>query len=77
MLDEPRAQPRLGIRDAHENDPEFGGDQSSPAARLPQDPPEQTLPLLVLRYEADERRAAAAADDARRHGADRPSTAAR
>jgi parallel beta-helix repeat protein len=39
------------IRDAHENDPE-GGEQEFASRELPQDPPEQTLPLLVLKYGA-------------------------
>lgn len=40
------------IRDANENDPD-GGDQSFLSREMPQDPPEQTLPQLVLRYTAD------------------------
>ena len=35
------------IRDAHENDPE-GGDQAFASRELPPDPPEMTLPELVL-----------------------------
>ena len=40
------------LRDANENDPE-GGDQSLLSREMPQDPPDQTLPLLVLRYNAE------------------------
>jgi CSLREA domain-containing protein len=40
------------IRDAAENDPD-GGEQAFHSRETPQDPPEQTLPLLVLRYAAD------------------------
>jgi CSLREA domain-containing protein len=40
------------IRDATENDFE-GGDQSFLSREMPQDPPEMTLPQLVLRYAAD------------------------
>ena len=39
------------IRDANENDPD-GGDQAFLSREMPQDPPDQTLPMLVLRYEA-------------------------
>jgi CSLREA domain-containing protein len=40
------------IRDAAETDPD-GGDQAFASREVPQDPPDMTLPLLVLRYEAD------------------------
>lgn len=40
------------IRDAAENDPD-GGDQSFISREMPQDPPDMTLPQLVLRYAAD------------------------
>jgi CSLREA domain-containing protein len=40
------------IRDANENDPE-GGDQSFASRELLPDPPEMTLPELVLLYKAD------------------------
>lgn len=41
------------IRDSLESDLEAGGDQSYASRELPQDPPEMTLPILVLRYAAD------------------------
>ena len=41
------------IRDANESDLENGGDQAFISREMPQDPPDQTLPLLVLRYTAD------------------------
>ena len=41
------------IRDALESDLEAGGDQSFTSREEPQDPPETTLPELVLRYEDD------------------------
>jgi|GEM_PF-3162244 len=40
------------IRDANENDLD-GGEQTFLSRETPQDPPDQTLPLLVLRYAAD------------------------
>ena len=41
------------VRDASETDPE-GGDQTFASRETPQDPPEQTLPVLELTYAADE-----------------------
>jgi parallel beta-helix repeat protein len=41
------------IRDAHESDLELGGDQGYASRETPQDPPDQSLPMLVLRYTAD------------------------
>ena len=41
------------IRDQVESDPE-GGDQTFDSRELPQDPPDVTLPVLVLRFEAAE-----------------------
>ena len=41
------------IRDAHESDTEFPGSQEFASRELPQDPPEQTLPILELIYEKD------------------------
>ena len=43
------------IRDANENDVD-GSEQSYLSRETPQDPPENTLPLLVLRYGADNAR---------------------
>ena len=40
------------IRDAHEGDPE-GGDTSFESRETPQDPPDMTLPLLELRFQAE------------------------
>ncbi|HET6770857.1 MAG TPA: choice-of-anchor Q domain-containing protein, partial [Actinomycetota bacterium] len=40
------------VRDAFENDPE-GGDQAFASRELPQDPPDMTMPELVLVYEPD------------------------
>jgi parallel beta-helix repeat protein len=42
------------IRDAHESDAELGGEQEFASRETPQDPPEETLPQLVLRYVADD-----------------------
>ena len=41
------------IRDAAESDLETGGDQAYVSREMPQDPPDMTLPQLVLRYTAD------------------------
>ena len=59
------------IRDAHESDTEAGGDQSFASRETPQDPPDQSLPLLVLRFEADPAPAPLPPTIAVGHGADR------
>ena len=49
------------IRDANENDVD-GSEQSYLSREMPQDPPENTLPQLVLRYAAGQRSSARTAD---------------